>query len=89
MRDAPSAKSVSLLGLCSRPGIIWCGIKQGRFGTLAAATLEHVRCRHRGCDIPGLPTDPADSASRHAVGVYRNELAAQRAVLDAQVGALD
>ncbi len=60
MRDAPSAKSVGLLCLCSRPGIIWCGTKHGRLGSLAAATLEHLRCPHGGCDVLGLPTDPAD-----------------------------
>ena len=63
MRDAPSAKSVGLLCLCSRPGIIWYGIQRGRFGRLAAATLEHLLCLHCGYDIRGLPTDPADSVT--------------------------
>ena len=61
MRDAPSAKSVGLLCLCSRAGIIQPGIKRGRFGSLAAATFEHLRCQNCGYDIRGLPTDPAES----------------------------
>jgi hypothetical protein len=63
IRDAPSAKSVGLLYLCSLPWITWYGIKRKRFGNVAAAMLGHRRCPHCGYDLRFLPTHPADGAT--------------------------
>lgn len=63
IRDAPLAKSSSLLYLCTLPWIIWYGIKRRRFGHVAAVMLSHQRCPHCGYDLRMLRTDPNDGAT--------------------------
>jgi len=63
IRDAPYAKSASLVFLCSLPWIMWYKIKQARFGNVATAMLKFSRCPHCGYDLRLLPTDPADGAT--------------------------
>jgi hypothetical protein len=63
IRDAPYAKSASLVFLCSIPWITWHHAKRTRFGNVAAAMLKYARCPHCGYDLRLLPTDPGDGAT--------------------------
>lgn len=61
--SAPMAKSSSLVFMCSIPWIVWYNIRRARFGKVADAMLEHLRCPHCGYDLRMLPTDEADGAT--------------------------
>ena len=63
LRDAPFAKSSSLMFACFVPWIIWYKLKRARFGKVAAAMLKYLHCPHCGYDLRLLPTDPADGAT--------------------------
>jgi hypothetical protein len=63
LRDAPLAKSSSLIFMCSIPWIVWYSIKRVRFGKVAAAMLKYLRCPHCGYDLRLLRTDPKDGAT--------------------------
>lgn len=63
IRDAPLAKSSSLIFLCAIPLTAWHRIKRSRFGKVAAAMLKYLRCPHCGYDLRLLPADPADEAT--------------------------
>lgn len=61
--SAPLAQSASLVWFSIIPWLIWMGIKRARFGKVAAAMLEYLRCPHCGYDLRLLPTDPEDGAT--------------------------
>ena len=63
IRDAPLAKSSSLIFLCAIPFSAWYRTKWSRFGKIAAAMLKYLRCPHCGYDLRLLPADPAAGAT--------------------------
>jgi hypothetical protein len=62
-RDAPWARTSSLLMFCFFAWWYWARAKFARFDHVAAAMLKHLRCPHCGYDIRNLPVDPADGAT--------------------------
>ena len=63
IRNAPIAKSASLVFLCSIPWFAWYNSKRSRFGKVAALLLKRLRCPHCGYDLRMLPADPEDGAT--------------------------
>jgi hypothetical protein len=63
IRDAPYAKSASLVFLCSIPWVAWYSAKLRRFDKIAAAMLKYLRCPHCGYDLRMLPTGREDGAT--------------------------
>ena len=63
IREAPFAKSASLVFLCSIPFFAWYTIRRARFQKVTAAMLGYRCCPHCGYDLRFLPPDPADRAT--------------------------
>jgi hypothetical protein len=63
LRDAPLAKSSSLLLFCFMPWVLWYSARLARLNQVTAAMLEYLRCPHCGYDLRLLPTDPRDGAT--------------------------
>jgi len=63
IRDAPYAKSASLLYFCALPWILWYGIKRRRLNNVAEIMLKYARCPHCAYDLRFLSRDDDDGAT--------------------------